>query len=206
LNTVRQELHFITNRHLSPRPLAEIVAEACAAGVRTIHLREKDLDGKPLYDLALTLREITSHYNTQLIINGRLDVALAVGADGVHLPESALPVPVVKKFFSKAVGRSVHSVAGAKETEAAGAAYLVFGHIFTTASKPALPQGLAALREVTSSVNIPVIAVGGITPVNAAACLKHGAAGIAVMGGIMTAKNVTVAVQTYRAILDGSAR
>jgi thiamine-phosphate diphosphorylase len=192
---------FITNRHLSPRPLAEIVAEACATGVRTVHLREKDLDGKPLYELALTLREITSHYNAQLIINGRLDVALAIGADGVHLPESALPIPAVKTFFSKLVGRSVHSVAGAKEAEQAGATYLMFGHIFETASKSASPRGLTALREVVSSVKIPVVAVGGITPENATACLANGASGVAVMGGIMTAVDIAMMVNQYRAVL-----
>jgi len=193
---------LITNRKRAALPLEALVEQACEAGVSLVQLREKNLDGKPLFHLAQSLREVTSHHNAKLLVNSRLDIALAIDADGLHLPEHALPVQTVKRFFSNLVGRSVHSVDGAKEAEASGADYLLFGHVFETASKENEPRGLNALQAVCKAVSIPVYAVGGITPERVRACLECGAFGVAVMNSIMSASAVKCVVGDYLNALD----
>lgn len=193
---------LITNRTLSESDLETTIEAACASGVRLVQLREKDLNGKSLLLLAQSLRTITTHYGATFIVNSRLDIALAAQADGLHLPEQALPVQTVRRFFSGLVGRSVHSIAGAKEAEQSGADYLLFGHIFETASKTTDAHGLHALEEVCKSVSIPVYAVGGVTPERASMCLKAGAFGVAVMNGVMSASNVQTSVNAYLTALN----
>jgi thiamine-phosphate pyrophosphorylase len=193
---------LITNRKRAALPLEALVEQACEAGVSLVQLREKNLDGKPLFHLAQSLREVTSHHNAKLLVNSRLDIALAIDADGLHLPEHALPVQTVKRFFSNLVGRSVHSVEGAKEAEESGADYLLFGHIFETASKESEPRGLNALQAVCNAVSIPVYAVGGITPERVRKCVECGAFGVAVMNGIMSTSNVKRVVSEYLNALD----
>jgi len=188
---------LITNRKRAALPLEALVEQACEAGVSLVQLREKNLDGKPLFHLAQSLREVTSHHNAKLLVNSRLDIALAIDADGLHLPEHALPVQTVKRFFSNLVGRSVHSVEGAKEAEESGADYLLFGHVFETASKENEPRGLNALQAVCKAVSIPVYAVGGVTPERVRACLECGAFGVAVMNSIMSASAVKCVVGDY---------
>ena len=188
---------LITNRKRAALPLEALVEQACEAGVSLVQLREKNLDGKPLFHLAQSLREVASHHNAKLLVNSRLDIALAIDADGLHLPEHALPVQTVKRFFSNLVGRSVHSVEGAKEAEESGADYLLFGHVFETASKENEPRGLNALQAVCKAVSIPVYAVGGVTPERVRACLECGAFGVAVMNSIMSASAVKCVVGDY---------
>jgi thiamine-phosphate pyrophosphorylase len=188
---------LITNRTRALLPLEQVIERACDAGVSLVQLREKDLDGKPLFHLAQSLREVTSHHNAKLLVNSRLDIALAIDADGLHLPEHALPVQTVKRFFSNLVGRSVHSVEGARDAEQSGADYLLFGHVFETASKENEPRGLNALQEVCKAVSIPVYAVGGVTPERVRVCVESGAFGVAVMNGIMSASDVQGAVSDY---------
>jgi thiamine-phosphate pyrophosphorylase len=188
---------LITNRKRAALPLEALVEQACEAGVSLVQLREKNLDGKPLFHLAQSLREVTSHHNAKLLVNSRLDIALAIDADGLHLPEHALPVQTVKKFFSNLVGRSVHSVEGARDAEQSGADYLLFGHVFETASKENEPRGLNALQAVCKAVSIPVYAVGGVTPERVRVCVESGAFGVAVMNGIMSASAVKCVVGDY---------
>jgi thiamine-phosphate pyrophosphorylase len=188
---------LITNRKRAALPLEALVEQACEAGVRLVQVREKDLDGKPLFHLAQSLRAVTSRHSAKLLVNSRLDIALAIDADGLHLPEHALPVQTVKRFFSNLVGRSVHSVEGAKEAEESGADYLLFGHVFETASKENEPRGLNALQAVCKAVSIPVYAVGGVTPERVRACLECGAFGVAVMNSIMSASAVKCVVGDY---------
>ncbi|MGQ9806332.1 MAG: thiamine phosphate synthase [Chlorobiales bacterium] len=188
---------LITNRTLAKESLENKIRAACASGVRLVQLREKDLNGKSLLLLAQSLRTTTTHYGATLIVNSRLDIALAAEADGLHLPEQALPVQTVRRFFSGLVGRSVHSIEGAKKAEHSGADYLLFGHIFETASKTTDARGLHALEEVCKSVSIPVYAVGGITPERVKACLSAGAFGVAVMNGVMSASDVQSTVKNF---------
>ena len=169
-----------------------------AAGVDWIQLREKDLSGKQSAALAReALKRISKQADqtkpaTRTIVNDRLDVALAEQAGGVHLGENSLPVQEVKRLPLSSpaaqtlaheflVGFSCHSVEAAKSAAASGADYLFFGPIFATPSKAAYgsPQGLNRLAEVCNSVDIPVLAIGGITLANASSCLSAGASGIA---------------------------
>lgn len=192
-----QKLMVITNRAQTRLALPEWTEAACAAGARLIQLRERDLDAASLYHLAAQLRRITARYGTTLLINDRTDVALAIDAEGVVIPETGFPIQVVKKINPKfLVARSVHSVEGAKDAEARGADMLIFGHIFETASKPQLPpRGLDMLKEVAQSVKIPVFAVGGITAENAKQCLESGAFGVAVISQVAAATDVAKSVQ-----------
>lgn len=194
-------LMLITHRALAKGDLEKTVETACQSGARLVQLREKDLDAKPLFRLAQSLRAITARYGAKLLINSRLDIALAAKADGLHLPENELPVQTVKRFFSALVGRSVHSVEGAKEAEQSGADYIIFGHIFETASKTVAPRGLNALEEVCKTVSIPVYAVGGITPERVPECLKAGAFGVAVMNAVMSASDIRKVVKEFLNVL-----
>ncbi|MDW8438006.1 MAG: thiamine phosphate synthase [Chloroherpetonaceae bacterium] len=188
---------LITNRAVAVQPLEKILDEAFASGARLAQLREKNLDAKPLLTLARSLRDVASSHDAKLLVNGRLDIALAVDADGLHLPEDSLPVQTAKKFFRNLVGRSVHNVAGALDAERSGADYLVFGHVFETVSKASEPRGLNALEAVCKAVSIPVYAVGGITPENARRCLERGAFGVATMNGVMSAIDARAATVAY---------
>jgi len=166
--------------------LLALVARAADAGVDWIQIREKDLGGAQLAALAGEAARVVQG-RARILVNDRLDVALAAGAGGVHLGESSLPVESVAPW-AKAhaplgflVGVSCHSLEMARRAESSGTDYVVFGPVFDTPSKRAYgpPQGLARLAEVCEQVRVPVLAIGGITLENARACLAQGAAGIA---------------------------
>ena len=169
---------------------------AARAGADWIQLREKDLEGRSFFDLTAKAMAVSAAARgaetpARILVNDRLDVAWAArqtdGGAGVHLGESSLPVGEVVRWRDQAgradflVGASCHSLEGAVETAGAGADYIFFGPVFATPSKAAFgrPQGLKKLGEICRAVSIPVLAIGGITQENAAACLETGAAGIA---------------------------
>ncbi len=207
LRMIDFRLYLITDRTLcSPLPLERIVKDACGEGVRAVQLREKDLPGRALYDQATTVRELTRQAGARLLINDRADIALAVGADGVHCTESGLPVDAARRLSpSTLVGASAHSLERAREAEAQGASFLLFGPVFDTPSKRryGAPKGLDALSEVAEAVGIPVLAVGGITPGNAGVCIEKGAAGVGVISAIMSAGNLPEVVRAFKETLGG---
>jgi len=200
-------LCYVTDRASLPQrpqndpfsPLLSKIASAIAAGTDWIQIREKNLPASSLAQLlraalaSVLLSESGSRDlqtpRARILINDRLDVALAENADGVHLGENSLPVSEARRLlhnFQKPssefiVGASCHSLASAQAAESDGADYVFFGPIFTTPSKAAFgdPQGLQRLREVCRAVKTPVLAIGGITAQNAAQCLDSGASGIA---------------------------
>jgi thiamine-phosphate pyrophosphorylase len=141
-----------------------------------IQVREKDLLGKELLDLVRAVRDLTAGTPTRVLVNDRLDVAMAAEIDGVHLPGNGLPVERVRGLV-KIVGISTHSVEESVTAEKAGADFVVFGPVFETPGKTSV--GLKALRHVTAAVKIPVLAIGGITEANTTEVLDAGAAGIA---------------------------
>jgi thiamine-phosphate pyrophosphorylase len=151
-------------------------ARAMRDHVDMIQVREKDLAGGELFDLVCRVRDLASGSNTRVLVNDRLDIALAAGVDGVHLPSNGLPAARVRPLV-KLLGVSVHTLDEAFAAEAAGADFIVFGPVFETPGKHAV--GLEPLRRVASTVKIPVLAIGGLTPDNSAAVLAAGAAGIA---------------------------
>ena len=195
-------LYLITDRTIcNPVSLEEAVGEACRAGVRAVQLREKDLSGGPLYAQARELREVTRRTESKLFINDRVDIALAVGADGIHCPESGLPVDTFCRLCPEAlVGASAHSLERATEAGTSGAAFILFGPVFPTPSKAKYgdPMGLKALSVVAKGAGIPVFAVGGITPENAHLCLENGAAGVAVLSAIMSARNISSVIEAFK--------
>ncbi len=201
------KLYLVTNRALcAAGPLETVVDQACGAGVRAVQLREKDLSGGELHSLAVTLREVTRRTEARLFINDRADIALGVGADGIHCTESGLPVGLVRRLCPDAlVGASSHSLARAIEAGTAGADFVLFGPVFPTPSKAKYgePQGLDALSVVARGVGVPVFAIGGITPENAHLCLERGAAGVGVVSAILSARDVPAAVEAFRKSLGG---
>jgi thiamine-phosphate pyrophosphorylase len=197
----------VTDRRLAgERPVPEIAAAALAGGAAMIQLREKDLGGAALHALAAALvAAAKTHPRARILVNDRLDVAIAARAHGVHLPAAGLPIAAARaqapaRFL---VGRSVHGVAEAREAAKAGADYLVCGPVFATPSKAAYgdPIGPEALRRTAEAVRVPVWAIGGITPENAATLRDLPIAGVAVIGAVMTAADPAAAVAALRAAL-----
>jgi thiamine-phosphate pyrophosphorylase len=157
--------------------------------VNAVQLREKDLPGRDLYELAMTLRAALQGH-ALVLVNDRADVAAASGADGVHLPERCLPVHSVRTLFGDGciVGRSVHSVASAVQAECEGADYVQVGPVFATESHPGVaPAGLELVRAVAEAVKIPLVGVGGIEPSRVRDVIQAGADGVAVIRTILNA-------------------
>ena len=183
-------LCLVTDRTLCPADsLEDMVAAAVAGGVDMVQLREKDLPAGELLELARRLRSITEG-KAILVVNDRLDVALAAGADGVHLPEASLAVSDAKRIAPSGflVGKSVHGLPAATLASDEDADYLVLGTIFPTDSKPGVDTGgVGRVAEVAGSVTAPVIAIGGIDSRNAASVVEAGARGIAVVSAILGA-------------------
>jgi thiamine-phosphate pyrophosphorylase len=183
-------LCLITDRkRCGESPLEAVVDEAIKGGVNLVQLREKDLPAGELLALTARVREVTRG-RAVLIINDRLDVALAAGADGVHLPENGLPVAIARWLLGQHVliGRSVHSEEAAIEAEQAGAEYVQLGTIYATESKPdAKPAGPDLVRKVSGALNIPILAVGGVRAENVAEVIEAGASGVSVISAILGA-------------------
>jgi thiamine-phosphate pyrophosphorylase len=196
-------LALITDRRRSALPLVEAVAAAIAAAVDLVQLREGDLAPGELLALALELRTLTAR-RALFVVNADVALALAVGADGVHLPERGTALAEVRARGGARllIGRSVHSVAAARHAAAEGADYLQVGAIFPTASHPGHPAaGPDLVRSVRAAVNLPLLAVGGITHENAAQVLVAGADGVAVIGAILGRAAPEAATQRLRLAL-----
>jgi thiamine-phosphate pyrophosphorylase len=177
---------YITDRaHLTPgEALIQAIARNLSAGVNWIQIREKDLAARALFDLvAQASAGVPAPRDAKIIVNSRVDVALAAGASGAHLPAGS-PAPVVWQSVVPPgflIGVSCHTLDEVRTAEQEGAHYVVFGPVFAPLSKPSdlQPRGLDQLARAASSVQIPVLALGGITHANTAACIAAGAAGIA---------------------------
>jgi thiamine-phosphate pyrophosphorylase len=199
-------LYLITDRRAcGERPLVDVIDDACRAGVRAVQLREKDIEARPLFDLALRLKQITNRHQAKLLVNDRVDVAHAAGADGVHCPETGFPPDAALGILErdKLVGVSTHSLERIQQAEEKGADFVTFGPVFPTPSKLGYgpPQGLDTLKHVCANTALPVFAVGGITPEIAAACIENGAAGVALISAIIGADDVEGAVARFRVAL-----
>ncbi len=180
-------LCYITDRRqLRSMSLAAVIRETIRAGVDIVQVREKDLTSRELITLveeALRAKREPGMGGSRVVVNDRVDVALAGGADGAHLAAHSLPVQVVRRFVPRAflIGVSCHSLGEALAAESGGADYLVLGPVFETPSKLGYgpPLGLEKLRDITSRIGIPVLALGGITVDRVRPCLEAGASGIA---------------------------
>jgi len=165
---------YVTDRQQGD--LMGSVNAAIRHGVEMIQVREKDLAARPLFELVCRIRDAAAGSRTTVLVNDRLDIALAAGIAGVHLPGHGLPTRVVRPFVNS-LGRSIHTIEEGLEAEHDGADYVIFGPIYETPGKK--PVGLDALGAVTAVVKIPVLAIGGITNENTSAVLAAGATGIA---------------------------
>lgn len=186
--------------------LESFVADAIDAGVDVIQLRERDLDGGALRDLAVRIQRRASGTLTRVLVNDRADVAIAAGADGVHVRADGPPVARVRTLASGdwIAGRSVHSVAEARAASQDGADYVLFGTVFPGGSKGGGPEDdrLPALHEVARTTQVPVIAIGGIDPARAAACLREGAAGVAAISIFLPEGRAPLAIGVTRAVSE----
>jgi thiamine-phosphate pyrophosphorylase len=165
----------------------EAVLTILKSGINWIQYREKNKTKKEIFDKAAALRKIVKDFNACFIVNDYADIALAVDADGVHLGQDDLPVKEARKIMgSRIIGVSTHNIREALDAEKQGADYIGFGSIFHTATKEDIVvRGLDALRAVTGSVKMPVIAIGGIKPDNAKEVFNAGCYGIAVSSGLL---------------------
>ena len=190
-NPIDFTLYLITDRHQLPagRTLLATIEAALQGGVRAVQLREKDLSAAELFPLARNLRDLTRRFAARLLINDRIDVALAVEADGVHLGGHSLPVAVARRLLGpeQLIGVSTHHPAEITDAAFACADFFTFGPVFATPSKLAYgpPQGLEALRLACQNSPLPVFALGGIKPCHLDDLRAAGVAGVAVVSALI---------------------
>ena len=194
-------LYLITDRKVATRPLPEAVRLALEGGVRAVQLREKDLPVRELLGLARELRSLTREFEAKLFINDRVDVAVDVKADGVHLGGASMPVEAVRKIVGKdmQIGVSTHSLDEAKAAQEQGADLITYGPIFETPSKTqyGVPVGVKSILEIKNEISIPKYAIGGINSGNMLKVMSAGADGIAVISAIMAADDIKKAAAEY---------
>lgn len=201
------KLYLITDRKLFKSLCSFYLAveDALSGGVKAIQLREKDLTIKELFEIASWMRELTEKYDARLFINDRVDVALAVGADGVHLGQKSIPVHAVRNSFGNKlmIGCSTHGLEEALKAEKEGADFITLGPIYETPSKIIYgkPIGLEVLREVKSHLSIPVFAIGGIKLNKVIDVIKAGADGIALISAIFAEKNIKDTAKEFMRLL-----
>lgn len=196
---VDYSIYLVTDEAcLHGRPLLECVEEALAAGVTLVQYRAKAADGGVLYAEACKLKELCDKYNVPLIINDRLDIALAVGAAGVHLGQDDLPCAVARRLLGEdfIIGVSAHNPAEAVQAVSEGADYLGCGAVFGTATKHDVAKlGLENLRAIRKAVPVPMVGIGGITADNYAEVLATGADGAAIVSGILAQDDIGAVVK-----------
>src|SRR3990172_4945137 len=199
-------LYLVTDRtQTGGRLLAEVVEECLAAGLRAVQLREKDLPDAEFLALAHSLREVTWRVGARLFINGRLDAALAVGADGFQRGHDAPPIPVLRsRAPDLPIGASVHGVDEAGAAERDGADFIVFGPVYDTPSKRAYgrPPGLAGLAAACRRSPVPVLAIGGVTAARVPELRDAGAAGVAVIRALLEADDPAAAAKELLAACE----
>ena len=182
--------------------LVAAVKAVVRGGADAVQLREKELPPDELLPLASRLREMTRG-RALLLVNGPLDVALAAAADGVHLPEAALPVERQRPGFL--VGRSVHSAEAARRAEEEGADYLIAGPVYQTRSHPGVrPAGVSLIEQVAGSVRVPVLAIGGVTAARVEEVVRAGASGVAVISAVLARPDRRAAASELRSALDAA--
>jgi len=190
------KLYLITDRKLFHAQCEFYLAleTALMAGVKFIQLREKHLPERMILDMAYWVLELAREYGAKLLVNDRVDIALAAGADGVHLGQKSLPAHAVRKITGDdfLIGVSTHSLHEALEAEKDGADFITLGPIYHTPSKARYgePIGVDVIRQVKSRVSVPVLAIGGIKTDTVHEVLNAGADGVAVISGILTAENI----------------
>ena len=193
-------VYLVTDRHqTSGRDLVRVVERALQGGIGAVQLREKDLDAKPLYELATRLRALCTEYGALLLINDRIDIALAVDADGVQLGSASIPIIDARTVLgpNKFMGVSTHSLREAEDAERNGADFVLFGPIFFTPSKAAFgtPQGLEPLKNLVAKISLPVYPIGGIKSEMVEELRATGVRGVALISAVISAADPRVAAE-----------
>lgn len=199
-------LYLVTDRSQTlGRDLLSVLEQALEGGVKAVQLREKDLGGKELFELAEKTRRLCDRYKASLFINDRVDVALAIDAAGVQLGKPSLPIGTARSLLGsqKLIGASVHSLEEARHAASDGADFILFGPVYFTPSKAAFgaPQGLDALKKLVENIALPVYAIGGINTENAIDVRSAGVRGVALISAIISADRPKVAAQTMAQLL-----
>jgi thiamine-phosphate diphosphorylase len=193
-------------RFLKGRNLTEIACSLVRGGATCLQLRDKEASSRDLYEEARLLKASLRPLGIPFIVNDRLDIALTVDADGVHLGEEDIPISEARRILGqgKILGASADTVEAATRAAREGADYIGFGAIFPTETKQDARLGsLALLPQVKREVSIPVIAIGGIKRTNALEVLKAGADGLAVISDLLEAEDVETRAREFRALIDG---
>ncbi|WP_296844960.1 thiamine phosphate synthase [uncultured Methanobrevibacter sp.] len=192
MKTLDLSLYLVTDKSDDVEKFLMTIEEAIKGGVSVVQIREKTADTLDFYNLALKVKEITEKHNVPLIINDRVDVALAVDAEGVHVGQSDMPCDVTRALVGsdKIVGVSAATIEEARKAESDGADYIGAGAVFPTATKDDAPKITKKdLKEIVESISIPVVAIGGITLNNAHELNDTGIAGLSVVSAIMSSEN-----------------
>lgn len=192
-------LYLVTDRDvLRGRDLIKCIEESILGGVTLVQLREKNVTSREFYEIAIKVKEVTSRYNIPLIINDRLDIALAIDADGLHIGQKDLPASVARKILGKdkILGVSAATLQESLKAEKDGADYLGVGAVFSTSTKKDTRDvSYETLSSITSSVNIPVVAIGGINEKNVTKLKESNIDGIAVISCILGKEDVKGAAE-----------
>lgn len=192
MKNIDLSLYLVTDKSENEEKFLKTIENAILGGVTLVQIREKTADTLDFYNLSLKVKEITTKYNIPLIINDRVDIALAIDADGVHVGQNDMPCEVTRKLIgkNKILGVSATTVEEAKKAEKDGADYIGTGAIFPTSTKDdAKSVTKKELIEIVESINIPVVAIGGITKENASELKDTGIKGLSVVSAIMSADN-----------------
>lgn len=200
------KVYVITDRALSKgRSNEDIIHKAILGGADVVQLRDKGASSVDLYREAVLLRELTKRMDVPLIINDRVDVALAVDADGVHLGQDDLPLNVARHMLGqdKKIGASTHSLEQAQRAAREKPDYLSVGPIFPTTTKDAgQPVGVSLIRKIKESIDVPIVAIGGIRLDNVHEVVQAGTDAVAVISAVVNADDVEGAVRDLKSRID----
>jgi thiamine-phosphate pyrophosphorylase len=202
-------LYVITDAKLSRgRSHLEVARAAIEGGASIIQFRDKEMTTRQLVETARKIKELTEEANIPLIINDRLDVALAVDADGVHVGQDDMPATLARQLIGphKILGVSASTVEEALQAEREGADYVSASPVFTTPTKPDAPPptGLEGLSAIVKAINLPVIAIGGINEENATEVIEAGAHGVAVISAVVSAPDIAAAARLLRETVEAA--
>jgi len=212
MNPDQWRTYLVTQQSLSAgRSTETVVAAAVEGGVDAVQLREKDTSAQHRIELGERLRELTGAADIDLIVNDRIDIAYAVGADGVHLGQSDPSVSTAREILGPeaTIGVSVSTVSEARLAAIGGADYLGVGAVYGTDSKPDAETaddglGVDQLAKIADAVTLPIVAIGGVTPENASGPIQAGASGVAAISAITAADDPTAATYELREAVDAA--
>ncbi|QAA33650.1 thiamine phosphate synthase [Clostridium manihotivorum] len=204
-SNIDYKLYLVTDRGvLKGRDLAAAVESAIKGGVTLVQLREKDISTLDFHKVALDVKAITRKYNIPLIINDRIDIALSVDAEGIHVGQDDMPCTVTRELIgeNKIVGVSVSTLEEAIQAEKDGADYIGVGAIFPTSSKDdAKSVSIEVLKKIKETISIPVVAIGGISSKNVSLLKPANIEGVAVISDILSKEDITKAAKELKELI-----